>query len=372
MRRFFQTLLIFIVVLGITGPMCAMEKKPLSQEEIIEKLTWIMEVNDVGQFDVCLFDDTYEEVKKMIAQVKDINTRNSYGETLLHAAADGGRYRVAKFLLDSGIEMEAEDTKTGATALHMAFEHGHYAVARLLLEKGANPHATFESKRHKKYTPLKLAQERLDELEQEISRFDKSILCYSEKIASLRLGRDKDALVRIAASKENLSSCLHCCSEVPRFFYYREDYDRERTWGEASGFALSLESSVLSSGNFGLGTTSYEVYNESRLKHYDDNKWVILPLDEYLKHRIKNTEGVKARYKKIIKLFTEETNREKRTLAKKSKKERCCKCQKSMPIKELFRCARCKNVLYCSQQCQITDWSQHKKECKPYVGKPQV
>jgi len=164
-RCFFQTLLIFIVVLGIAGPLRAMEKKPLSQEEILEQLFEIVLTNsstyDSGNRcwnddQCCLDDDNYKKFKDIITRLKNPGAiEEAEGCNLLHLAAQYGRYRTVKLLIDLDVEMESEDGTTGATALHMACDFGHYAVARLLLERGANPDATFGSD---KRTPLKLAQ----------------------------------------------------------------------------------------------------------------------------------------------------------------------------------------------------------------------
>ena len=43
-----------------------------------------------------------------------------------------------------------------------------------------------------------------------------------------------------------------------------------------------------------------------------------------------------------------------------------CVCDKEMQIseKEHKKCGKCKTKLYCSRECQIKDWPDHKKDCK--------
>lgn len=38
-------------------------------------------------------------------------------------------------------------------------------------------------------------------------------------------------------------------------------------------------------------------------------------------------------------------------------------CRKKFQVKNLFRCSRCKGVLYCSEICQKLDWPEHMKLC---------
>ncbi len=38
-------------------------------------------------------------------------------------------------------------------------------------------------------------------------------------------------------------------------------------------------------------------------------------------------------------------------------------CQLCYKNSTLFRCSACKTVKYCSKQCQIMDWSNHKDDC---------
>ncbi|KAF7325536.1 SET domain-containing protein [Mycena kentingensis (nom. inval.)] len=41
----------------------------------------------------------------------------------------------------------------------------------------------------------------------------------------------------------------------------------------------------------------------------------------------------------------------------------CRGCHKPHPRSELKRCARCKDVWYCSSECQTRDWKEHKRTC---------
>ena len=41
---------------------------------------------------------------------------------------------------------------------------------------------------------------------------------------------------------------------------------------------------------------------------------------------------------------------------------RCQKIECDQP--GTLRCSRCKNVNYCSKDCQTSDWKKHKKQCK--------
>jgi hypothetical protein len=44
----------------------------------------------------------------------------------------------------------------------------------------------------------------------------------------------------------------------------------------------------------------------------------------------------------------------------------CCKCLKRM--KRMKRCSVCKNIYYCSKNCQNKDWGSHKKICNKKIG----
>lgn len=42
----------------------------------------------------------------------------------------------------------------------------------------------------------------------------------------------------------------------------------------------------------------------------------------------------------------------------------CRHCNLVEPTNSKFKmCAKCKNVAYCSRECQVAHWAEHKKEC---------
>ncbi|TPX63315.1 hypothetical protein SpCBS45565_g06681 [Spizellomyces sp. 'palustris'] len=42
----------------------------------------------------------------------------------------------------------------------------------------------------------------------------------------------------------------------------------------------------------------------------------------------------------------------------------CHVCSKRLPAASISRCSSCKAINYCSRECQVSDWSQHKTYCK--------
>ncbi|KIJ61707.1 hypothetical protein HYDPIDRAFT_42420 [Hydnomerulius pinastri MD-312] len=47
-----------------------------------------------------------------------------------------------------------------------------------------------------------------------------------------------------------------------------------------------------------------------------------------------------------------------------SQAQSCNNCSEAAGLQQLMRCSRCKDVLYCSNACQIADWPVHKYSCK--------
>jgi ankyrin repeat protein len=67
----------------------------------------------------------------------DVNLTSTWGRMALHAAAEGGYYRIVTLLIEAGATIDATDT-AGRTAMHYAAKAGHNHVVKLLLENGAD------------------------------------------------------------------------------------------------------------------------------------------------------------------------------------------------------------------------------------------
>ena len=52
---------------------------------------------------------------------------------------------------------------------------------------------------------------------------------------------------------------------------------------------------------------------------------------------------------------------------KTNKANMCHACQKAAQDTTLKKCSRCKKVKYCSKECQVKDWKNHKKHCRKIV-----
>jgi hypothetical protein len=46
------------------------------------------------------------------------------------------------------------------------------------------------------------------------------------------------------------------------------------------------------------------------------------------------------------------------------KKLRCEGCKEISDLKNIFECSKCETVIYCSRECAVNDWANHKSECK--------
>ena len=80
-------------------------------------------------------------VKLFVAAGMDLEARNNYGKTALHAAAYKGHLAVVAFLVGAGADVDARD-EYNWTVLSRAAEHGHLSVVEILVGAGAAVDAT--------------------------------------------------------------------------------------------------------------------------------------------------------------------------------------------------------------------------------------
>ena len=79
-----------------------------------------------------------DEVKRLLSEGHDVNSRKSEGQTPLHMASRAGHDDIVKLLLARGADIEAKEGKDGRTPLHLAALRARKNVAETLLAAGAD------------------------------------------------------------------------------------------------------------------------------------------------------------------------------------------------------------------------------------------
>ena len=101
-----------------------------------------------------------KEVKRLLGEGVDVNTRGKSGQTALVMAAMNGHANTVKLLLGNGADINATWPETfvpdipGGTALMHAAKNGHIEVVRLLLDNGADINANFFGSTALKYSAM--------------------------------------------------------------------------------------------------------------------------------------------------------------------------------------------------------------------------
>ncbi len=95
-----------------------------------------------------------DEVRKILATKPDLDARDSFGGTALHAAMFQKNMQIVELLIDYGLDINAIGPANGYTPLHDAVWADNREAVKLLLAKGAKP----DVKAKDGLTPLEKAQ----------------------------------------------------------------------------------------------------------------------------------------------------------------------------------------------------------------------
>jgi len=84
----------------------------------------------------------YDQVVELLKLDENINVdeRDKFGGTALHASIWQNDVRVVKVLVDYGFDIDARGNQTGFTPLHDAIKSENKEAFIYLLQKGADPH----------------------------------------------------------------------------------------------------------------------------------------------------------------------------------------------------------------------------------------
>lgn len=101
------------------------------------------EFEDVEKSNVIIFSfirhNRYEAVEQLLAQEPAIlETVDQNGNTLLHVACQNNNRRVAKLLIRTRADINAQNTKGGNTPLHYAYAYGYSQLCEFLISRGAD------------------------------------------------------------------------------------------------------------------------------------------------------------------------------------------------------------------------------------------
>jgi ankyrin repeat protein len=94
----------------------------------------------------------YKVVKLLLDRHANIESADTWSQTLLSWAAAKGQYDVVKLLLDWDANIESADTRSDQKALSWAAENGPSDVVKLLLDRNANIES--KDKAHDERTPM--------------------------------------------------------------------------------------------------------------------------------------------------------------------------------------------------------------------------
>ena len=87
---------------------------------------------------ICMNDDNYPMMELIKPTIKEMDSRNNLGQTPLHISLINKNYKIAKYLIENGANVNLSDNNLD-TSLHLAVKCGNVDIVRLLVKFRANP-----------------------------------------------------------------------------------------------------------------------------------------------------------------------------------------------------------------------------------------
>lgn len=111
-------------------------KKPISSEQPLRSVQ--QETYEIEAIHKAANTGDIDLVKKILSTEINVDERDSFGGTALHAAMFQEKLEIVKLLIDYGFDVNAQGTSNGYTPLHDAVWADNLEAAELLIEKGAD------------------------------------------------------------------------------------------------------------------------------------------------------------------------------------------------------------------------------------------
>ena len=108
---------------------------------------------------LCINDENFPLLKLIKPNKKEIEQKNSFGQTLLHVAIQNKSYKIINYLIKNGANLQSLDNKNN-TPLHIAVRNGDYNIVKLFME--SNPNINILNNNQE--TPLDIAKKNNDKI----------------------------------------------------------------------------------------------------------------------------------------------------------------------------------------------------------------
>lgn len=135
----FMIMFTFVIILLIVN----IYKSHKGKKHGFEDYDTYARLNPIEKLNVAIRNGNMKEIKKIAANIKNVNVNPSYCNYPLIEAVEANNKEIVEFLLEKGADINIINVGKGENALHVAIRRGFTDMAKFLLEKGAKVNAGF-------------------------------------------------------------------------------------------------------------------------------------------------------------------------------------------------------------------------------------